>query len=173
MEATCITHAPFVSAILGSRKPPKRSLEVFLAHPWVNMGGFGDPKRIQKSNCCNPKWKSAKQQNPCFSFGFLLILDVREHWKSIKMGSSGYQNRCEMARGPKICILEAKNAVLRAILASLNLPKWNLGGLQGPRHRLTLARGGGIFFGFGPPKIDSSLFKTDKLRLSNSKLLSC
>ena len=73
------------------------------------------------------------------------------------MGSSGYQNRCEMARGPKTCILEAKNAVLGLILASQNLPKWNLGGLQGGRGSLGLAQGDGNpsnFFGFGLPKID-------------------
>ena len=62
-----------------------------------------------------------------------------------------------MARGPKTCILEAKNAVLGAILASQNLPKWNLGGLQGGRRVLGLAQDNGKrtnFFGFGPPKID-------------------
>ena len=75
----------------------------------------------------------------------------------MKMGSSGRRNRCEVARGPKTCILEAKDAVLGGILASQNLPKWNLGGLQGGRHRLTQAQtDGGVsnFFGFGPPKID-------------------
>ena len=35
------------------------------------------------------------------------------------MESSGYRNRCEMARGPKTCILEAKNAVLGLILGPL------------------------------------------------------
>ena len=75
----------------------------------------------------------------------------------MKMGSSGRRNRCEVARGHTTCILEAKNAVLGGILASQNLPKWNLGGLQGPRHRLTEAQVDGElsnFFGFGPPKID-------------------
>ena len=83
-----------------------------------------------------------------------MILEVRGLWKSIKMGSSGYQNRCEMAGGPKTCILEAKNAVLGPILASQNLPKWNLGGLQGGRGSLAQARDDGRvsnFFGFGPP----------------------
>ena len=86
-----------------------------------------------------------------------MILEVRGHWKSIKMGSSGYRNRCEMARGPKTCILEAKNAVLGGILASQNLPKWNLGGLQGRRRSLTQARVDGEvsnFFRFRLPKID-------------------
>ena len=86
-----------------------------------------------------------------------MILEVRGHWKSIKMGSSGYQNRCEMARGPKTCILEAKDAVLGAILASQNLPKWNYGGLQGLRRGLTQAQGTlGLsnFFRFRLPKID-------------------
>ena len=88
---------------------------------------------------------------------FLMILEVRGHWKSIKMGSSGYQNRCEMAGGPKTCILEAKNAVLGAILASQNLPKWNYGGLQGPRGSLMEVRTDGEvsnFFRFRLPKID-------------------
>ena len=103
---------------------------------------------------------SRKVQNSkiiVFSVGFLMILEVRGLWKSIKMGSSGYQNRCEMAGGPKTCILEAEDAVLGAILASQNLPKWNLGGLQGGRRTLTQARvdgGGSNFFRFRPPKID-------------------
>ena len=86
-----------------------------------------------------------------------MILEVRGHSKSTKMGSSGYRNRCEMARGPKTCILEAKNAVLGAILAAPKLPKWNSGGLQGPRGSLAKARGDTKrtnFFGFGLPKID-------------------
>ena len=73
----------------------------------------------------------------------------------MKMGSSGYRNRCEVARGHTTCILEAKNAVLGGILASQNLPKWNYGGLQGPRLRLTLARGdlgGGEYFRFRAPQ---------------------
>ena len=54
-------------------------------------------------------------------------------------------------------ILEAKNAVLGAILASQNLPKWNYGGLQGRRRSLGLARDNGDpsnFFRFRLPKID-------------------
>ena len=75
----------------------------------------------------------------------------------MKMGSSGRRNRCEVARGHTTCILEAKDAVLGGILASQNLPKWNLGGLQGGRRTLTQAQGDrdpSNFFGFGPPKID-------------------
>ena len=75
----------------------------------------------------------------------------------MKMGSSGRRNRCEMAGGPKTCILEAKDAVLGAILASQNLPKWNYGGLQGPRGSLGLVRPNGKgsnFFRFRLPKID-------------------
>ena len=103
--------------------------------------------------------QSGKVQNCkilCFPI-FSTILEVRGHPESIKIGSSGYQNRCEMAGGPKTCILEAKNAVLGAILASQNLPKWNLGGLQGGRRSLIQAQVDGRvsnFFGFGPPKID-------------------
>ena len=72
----------------------------------------------------------------------------------MKMGSSGRRNRCEVARGHTTCILEAKDAVLGGILASQNLPKWNLGGLQGGRRRLGQARRDRDptnFFGFGPP----------------------
>ena len=75
----------------------------------------------------------------------------------MKMGSSGRRNRCEVARGHTTCILEAKDAVLGGILASQNLPKWNLGGLQGGRRTLAQARVDGEvsnLFGFGPPKID-------------------
>ena len=80
------------------------------------------------------------QTSRIFCFRMLLtILEVRGHWKSIKMGSSEHRHRCEMAGGPKTCILEAKNAVLGAILASQNLPKWNLGDVQGAR--VSLAEG--------------------------------
>ena len=79
----------------------------------------------------------------------------RGHWKSMKMRSSGCRNRCEMAQGHRTCILEAKNAVLGPILASQNLPKWNLGGLQGPRGSLGNRNGSPdvpISSVFGPPR---------------------
>ena len=86
---------------------------------WGHLGAPGDvsgailedfegPKRVRKGDFLDPEWKSAKWQNPCFSIGFCMILEVRGLRKLIKMGSSGHRNRCEMARGPKTCILEAK-----------------------------------------------------------------
>ena len=36
----------------------------------------------------------------------------------MKMGSSGYRNRCEVACGHTTCILEAKDAVLGGILGA-------------------------------------------------------
>ena len=116
----------------------------------TNLKDFGGPKQIQSG-------KVQYSKILCFPICFLTIFEIRGLWKSITMGSRGYQNRCEMAHGPKTCILEAKNAVLGAILASQNLPKWNYGGLQGPRGSLTLGQGDTkriILFGFGLPKID-------------------
>ena len=67
---------------------------------------LGDPKRVQKGDFWDPEWKSAKWQNPVFSYRFLMIFGVWRLWKSIRMGSGGYQNRCGMGRGPKTWILE-------------------------------------------------------------------
>ena len=137
-----------LDAILGSLGRPRR-------HFGSDFGGFWGSQTGPERRFFGSEVEKCEIAKLLFFQMFSMILEVRGHWKSIKMGSSGYRNRCEMAGGPRTCILEAKNAVLRAILASQNLPKWNYGSLQGPRRSLTQSRPDcevTNFFGFRLPR---------------------
>ncbi len=74
-----------LDAILGPLGRPRK-------HFGGDCGGFGVPKRVQKNNFLDPKWKNAKLQKHRFSSGFVMILEVQGALEIDQMGSSGYQN---------------------------------------------------------------------------------